>query len=101
MEFHRCLAEVAGLVVLGVLLEALASISQEALHRLIPSDEKHSRRVARWHREIFDAVKAGDADEAEARMRNYWRETDRFWKEQTPNLVGAPLRPFALITPGR
>jgi DNA-binding FadR family transcriptional regulator len=99
MGFHRRLAEIAGLVVLGILLEAVGSISQEALHRLIPNDDKHRQRVARWHRKLFEAVEAGNAAAAESTMRGYWRETDRFWREQTPNLVDAPLRPFALITP--
>jgi GntR family transcriptional regulator, transcriptional repressor for pyruvate dehydrogenase complex len=63
-NFHRAIAVATGNPIVIALHEALDEMLVDFRARLVDTSYQASRRVARGHREILDAIIAGDADAA-------------------------------------
>lgn len=63
-NFHRAIAVATGNPIVIALHDALDEMLVDFRARLVASSYQASRRVARGHREILDAIIAGDADAA-------------------------------------
>jgi GntR family transcriptional repressor for pyruvate dehydrogenase complex len=63
-DFHRAIAVATGNPIVVALHEALDEMLVDFRARLVESSYHASRRVARGHREILDAILSGDADGA-------------------------------------
>jgi DNA-binding FadR family transcriptional regulator len=68
VEFHRVLAEAARNPVHAVITHALIELEAEVLEPSSELTEADSAQVEAGHRRIFDAIVAGNADEARAAM---------------------------------
>jgi DNA-binding FadR family transcriptional regulator len=68
-QFHRAIADCARNVPLVVLMNALADLTAESVSALDAKiRSRHRRRNCEYHRQIFDAIRAHDADKAYALM---------------------------------
>jgi len=65
-NFHRAIATATGNPIVMALHEALDELLIDFRARLVETSYQASRRVARGHREILDAILAGDAELARA-----------------------------------
>ncbi len=68
VEFHRVLAEAARNPVHAVITHALIELEAEVLEPSPELTEADTAQVEAGHRRIFDAIVAGNADEARAAM---------------------------------
>jgi GntR family transcriptional repressor for pyruvate dehydrogenase complex len=63
MEFHRCIAEAAHNPVMNIVVNAVNQSIRDSILRSKRTEEMR-RRVVSYHRNIFEAVRSGNADVA-------------------------------------
>ncbi len=75
INFHRLLARASGNPVLVLILDFVNGLLEESKLKLKP-DIAFGERVLAAHQRVLEAIKAGDADRAEAEMFNHVVEVD-------------------------
>jgi GntR family transcriptional repressor for pyruvate dehydrogenase complex len=70
MEFHRCVVKATGNPVLSIVVNAINDSLRESIFQSKLSKEMRSRVVSN-HRNIFEALRTGNAREAQKRMSDH------------------------------
>lgn len=70
MEFHRCVVKATGNPVLSIVVNAINDSLRESIFRSKLSKEMRSRVVSN-HRNIFEALRSGDAEKAQKLMSDH------------------------------
>jgi GntR family transcriptional regulator, transcriptional repressor for pyruvate dehydrogenase complex len=70
MEFHRCIAEAAHNPVMNIVVNAVNQSIRDSILRSKRTEEMR-RRVVTYHRNIFEAVRSGNADLAKRVMNSH------------------------------
>jgi len=105
-QFHRLVAKCAGNFPLTVLMNALADLTADAASVLDPEVRaRHQRKNCQFHRALFDAIKAHDADSAYNIMvehvNDIQRRVERGFKAQHRPPAEGLLLPKAIRRNGR
>jgi GntR family transcriptional repressor for pyruvate dehydrogenase complex len=70
MEFHRCVAEAAHNPVMNIVVNAVNQSIRDSILRSKRTEEMR-KRVVTYHRNIFEAVRSGNADLAKRVMNSH------------------------------
>jgi GntR family transcriptional repressor for pyruvate dehydrogenase complex len=70
MDFHRCVAEAAHNPVMNIVVNAVNQSIRDSILRSKRTQEMRTR-VVQYHRDIFEAVRSGDADLAKRVMSSH------------------------------
>src|ERR1700748_66829 len=70
MEFHRCIAEAAHNPVMNIVVNAVNQSIRDSILRSKRTEEMR-KRVVTYHRNIFEAVRSGNADLAKRVMNSH------------------------------
>ena len=89
-RFHAIINAAANVPVLKVLNEALQATTHITIDE-VHFDLEHRRRVAFAHRDILDAVRAGNVQAAGEAMRAHVRESGRYWQKTRGRLARDPV----------
>jgi len=90
-RFHDIIAWSSGNALFGYIVDSLLGIMDGTI---IGIDYPSPRRAAilKAHESIFDAIKTGDQDEAETRMRTHIDEYVRYAKRKFPELLDEDIQ---------
>lgn len=90
-EFHRVLVDACGNALLQIAAQPIFAVLHTHLGRSsLPAD--FSRDVCNEHRDILDAIEAGDPDLAEQRMRDHLEQLSKVYRGIWRQTGHAPLR---------
>jgi GntR family transcriptional repressor for pyruvate dehydrogenase complex len=70
MDFHRCVAEAAHNPVMNIVVNAVNQSIRDSILRSKRTEEMR-KRVVNYHREIFEAVRSGNAEHAKRIMSSH------------------------------
>lgn len=78
MDFDECLADAAHSEVLGAITRSFSRLMRERARRVYGAHPEFATLDCAMHRNILDAVEAGDPEAAAERMRDHLVEADAF-----------------------
>jgi GntR family transcriptional repressor for pyruvate dehydrogenase complex len=70
VEFHRCVAAAAHNSVMSIVVDAVNQSQRDLILRSKRTDEMR-KRVVRYHRDIFEAIRDGDPERAKQAMSSH------------------------------
>ena len=70
VEFHRCVAAAAHNSVMSIVVDAVNQSQRDLILRSKRTEEMR-KRVVRYHRDIFEAIRDGDAERAKQAMSSH------------------------------
>ena len=91
MNFHDLVAWASGNTLLALVLSAVNHLYQRSAV-LIDFPPVRTRRVAKHHEEILEAIESGDSDAAAASMAAHLEAHNRFLKKEYPQLLHTKVR---------